>query len=230
MTDAMFERICRLDHVTALNLSGSTQLTDDGLRHLARLPRLQHLVLGGRQITDRGLDVLRELRQLKTVSVSSSGVTDAGAANLSHCEHLERVHLGWTRTGDGAIKALTGKPRLCHFHAGHQVTDAGVALFHEFPVFKTWHGGDERMALTSPEASPNFLSLPLKASFMNKALAGLTGLDGLFGLNLDSESALTPEALSPLAGLRHLVWLGCGDGKIDDDGMRQPGRCHGSVS
>ena len=72
MTDAVLERISRLDHLTALNLSGSTQLTDDGLRYLARLPRLQHLVLGGRQITDRGLEVLRELRQLETVNLSGT--------------------------------------------------------------------------------------------------------------------------------------------------------------
>ena len=53
MTDALLERISRLDHVTSLNLAGSTGLTDEGLRHLARLPRLQHLILGGQQITDR---------------------------------------------------------------------------------------------------------------------------------------------------------------------------------
>ena len=31
---------------------------------------------------------------------------------------------------------------------------------------------------------------------MNQALANLAGLDGLFGLNLDCESALTSEALA----------------------------------
>ena len=219
MTDALLERISRLDHVTSLNLAGSTRLTDDGLRYLARLPRLQHLILGGQQITDRGLVVLRELRRLRTVSLSSTSVTDAGVANLSSCDDLERVVLAWTRTGDGAIEALAGKPRLRHFHAGHHVTASGVAMLREFPVFKTWQGGDVRMALTSPEASPNFLALPLKASFMSQALANLAGLDGLFGLSLDCESTLTPQALSPLAGLLHLGWLGCGGGKIDDDAM-----------
>ena len=58
---------------------------------------------------------------------------------------------------------------------------------------------------------------------MHKALANLAGLDGLFGLNLDSDAVLPRDALSPLAGLPHLGWLGCGGGHIDDDAMRQIG-------
>ena len=45
MTDAVLARIADLDHVTTPRLGGSRQLTDDGLRHLARMPQLQHLDL-----------------------------------------------------------------------------------------------------------------------------------------------------------------------------------------
>ena len=47
MTDAALERISRLDHVTSHKLGGSTQLTDEGPQHLARMPLLQDLDLSG---------------------------------------------------------------------------------------------------------------------------------------------------------------------------------------
>ena len=45
MTDAVLARLAALDHVTALNLAGSREVTDDGLLHLARMPQLQELDL-----------------------------------------------------------------------------------------------------------------------------------------------------------------------------------------
>lgn len=54
MTDSVLDDVTHVEHITALKLGGSKALTDDGLRHLARLPRLQHLDLSGTAITDRG--------------------------------------------------------------------------------------------------------------------------------------------------------------------------------
>ena len=63
------------------------------------------------------------------------------------------------------------------------------------------------MALLSPEARPNFLLL--RGPFTNAGLAHLAMLDGLFGLNLDSDQlAVTGAGLAPLARLPHLEWLG----------------------
>jgi ankyrin repeat protein len=206
MMDALLERISRLEHITSLNLNGSKELTDDGLRHLARLPRLQHLHLMCQQITDRGLEVLRHLPELRTVTLSWSGVTDAGVAHLGQCQHLERVDLSATRTGDGAVRALTGKRRLRHFRSGNGVTDAGLRLFHQFPVFKTWQGGEISMALLDFEAEPNYLWL--RGSFTDTGIADLMGLDGLFALNLDdSRLAVTAAGLEPLVDLPNLGWL-----------------------
>src|SRR5262249_40930674 len=64
MTDGMLARIADLDHVTTLRLDGSKQLTDAGLRHLARMPQLRELDVSGSAISDAGLDVLRSLPEL----------------------------------------------------------------------------------------------------------------------------------------------------------------------
>ncbi|HEY6209835.1 MAG TPA: hypothetical protein VIW28_12295 [Gemmatimonadales bacterium] len=206
MTDDVLEHVSRLDHVTSLKLGGSKRLTDLGVRCLARMPQLRHLDLSGTQVTDRGLEVLRELAALQSISLAWTRVTDAGVSHLSHCQHLQRVNLSATNTGDGAIRALSGKPKLRHFWSGGQVTDAGLPLLHQFPVFKTWHGGEIALALLSPNAEPN--SLGLRGSFTDRGLATLVGLDGLFALNVDdSKLAITAAGLAPLVTLPHLGML-----------------------
>jgi len=207
MTDALLERVSRLATLQALNLGSCRLVTDRGVRHLSRLGALRHLNLAGTAITDNGLEVLRHLPALETINLSWTGVTDAGASHLSACRALRRVELATTRTGDGAIRALAGMTRLQRFFSGNDVTDAGLKLLHEIPVFKRWQGGLSHMGLTSPDAGPNYLAL--RGTFTNGGMASLVGLDGLFALNLDSDQLrVTGEGLAPLVDLPHFEWLG----------------------
>jgi hypothetical protein len=208
-TDAALERISKLDFVTHLDLQGCNHLTDAGLLHLAQMPQLEFLELSGweMQITDRGLEVLHRLPRLRTLKMCwPRRVSDAGTAHLAACPLLESVNLLGTATGDGTLRALTGKPRLRQFLSGSAVTDAGLPLLHQFPVFKTWQGGEASMALLDFHAEPNHLLL--RGSFTDAGLATLTGLDGLFALNLDDRKlAVTPAGLQPLVDLPHLGWF-----------------------
>jgi hypothetical protein len=222
MTDAAMGRLPRLDHVTHLNLGGSMRLTDEGLKHLAHMPQLQVLEVGGWKtpITDRGLEALRHLTDLKRFqSCWTQGITDAGVANLAFCDRLESVDLLGTQTGDGAIYALTGKRKLRRFKTGRLVTDAGFPLLHQFPVFKTWQGGDISYSLMSADAEPNHLLVD--GPFTNNGLASIAGLDGLFALTFFWHvSALTADGLKPLADLPNLGFLGCQDELCNDEAMR----------
>ena len=98
-----------------------------------RMPQLVELDLSdhpGGRLTDRGLDVLRNLPALRRFQMCwQSGISDTGVANLAFCEHLENVNLLGTPTGDGAVKALSGKPHLHHFRTGRMVTDAACRFF-----------------------------------------------------------------------------------------------------
>jgi len=223
MTDAAMERLPQLDHVTRLNLGGSKRLSDDGLKHLARMPQLHELDLSeypGGRITDRGLEILRHLPALRRFQMCwQSGISDAGVANLSFCDNLESVDLLGTPTGDGAIIALTGKPKLRRFKTGRLVTDAGLPLLHQFPVFKAWQGGEVKYSLMSPDAEPNHLLLD--GPFSDKGLASIAGLEGLFALTFFWHiSALTADGLKPLLGLPNLGFLGCQDELCNDEAMR----------
>jgi hypothetical protein len=221
MTDSAMERLSQLDFVTRINVGGARQLTDDGLQHLANMRQLEELDLSGYHspITDRGLKVLRHLKELRKFQMCwPQRVTDAGVANLSFCDHLQGVNLLGTPTGDGAIKALIGKCRLRSLKTGTQVSDAGLPLLQQFPVFKTWQGGDIRFGLMSFEAEPTHLLVD--GPFTDNGLASIAGLDGLSGLSLFwHTSALTADGLKALVGLSKLEFLGCQNALCNDVAM-----------
>ena len=206
MTDALLERVAKLEQVTSLDLSSSKRLTDAGFAHLARMPQLRELNVSNTAISDRNLSILRHLPKLERISLAWTAVTDVGAAHLASCDNLRSVDLTWTRTGDGAIRALAGKSKLADLATGNAVTDSGVALLHELPVFKSWHGGEVSMRLTGATAAPNHLHL--RGPITNGGVANLVGLDGLFALSLDGDRlAVTAPGLAPLASLPRLGWL-----------------------
>ena len=219
ISDDDLEIISQLDQITSLNLDGSKRVTDKGLQYLARMPQLRELILGG-QITDRGLEVLRDLRELRVFKMFWQGNTsDVGVGNLKSCDHLEEVDLLGCNTGDGAIAALAGKPKLRRFNTGRNVTDAGLGLLHQFPAFKTPQAEDPKFGLMSFSAEPT--NLLIDGPFTRKGLNNLRGLDGLVGLSFFwHTSRLHGDDLQCLDGLSNLAYLGCQDKLCDDDAMR----------
>jgi hypothetical protein len=212
MTDDVLARIATLDHVTSLNLGGSRELTDKGLLHLARMPQLQRLDLSeypGGKLTDRGLEVLRHLPGLRHFEMTwQSGISDAGVDNLKFCERIERVNLMGSPTGDGAIRALQGKPALRRFSTGRLVTDTGLALLQNFPWFR------ESKAAEGDDAGAHLL---IDGPFTDAGLAGLAGLEGVIDLDLFWHvSKVTPAGFAHLARMPNLLSLGC-DGRLSDD-------------
>lgn len=206
MTDALLERFTRLDQITDLDLSGCGQVTDAGLRYLARLPRLSRLNLSGCNFSEHGLAVLRDLPALTALTIMWTRVSDGALAPLADCPGLESVDLSGTPTGDGAIRALAGKESLRDFRSGNGVTDAGLALLRELPVFRSWRGGTEEMHLTGYDARPNYLLL--RGLFTDAGCAAFRDLEGLFALNIDSDQMrVTGAGLLPLQQLPHFSWL-----------------------
>ena len=222
MTDRVLGRLSKLDFVTTIRMDGARQVTDDGLLHLARMPQLVELELGGWYCphTDRGLEVLRHLKALRHFQMCwARSVSDAGVANLTFCDELERVNLMGTPTGDGAINALRGKRRLSSFSSGKLVTDRGLPLLHDFPVFTRAQQPEVSYDLMSFSAGRN--DLLLDGPFTDAGLARLDGLDGVFGLSFFWHSpAFTGAGLAGLAGLANLIFLGCQGERCDDTAMR----------
>jgi hypothetical protein len=213
MTDDLLEDLAeRTQTLPALGLSGCRQITDAGVRQLESMPSLQHLDLTGTSVTDAGLQVLRHLPELRTLSLAWNHVTEAGIRVLAHCDELEHVNLGASaEIGDAAARALAGKRKLRHLTIA--LTDAGLPLLHELPVFKSWQGGEAELGLVGHKSLPNHLSL--RGTFTDAGMRHLRGLDGLFDLDIDdSHLAITAAGLEPLISLAHLAVLGV-DAKDD---------------
>ncbi len=206
-----------------LIISGAKEVTDDGIKYLGRMPQLRDLELGGSNspITDAGLDALSHLVELRRFQACwTPAISDAGMGALTNSAHLEDVNLLGTPTGDGAIRALAGKPKLRRLQTGRQVTDAGLALLRQFPMFRTWSGGELTYGLMSADAGPNYLLID--GPFTDRGLAGLTQLEGLFAMNLFWHTpAFTSQGLAFLKALPNLGFLGCQNNHCDDEAMRQ---------
>jgi hypothetical protein len=219
MTDDVLERVATLDHVTSLSLGGSRQLTDEGLAHLARMPQLERLDLSeypGGRLTDRGLEVLRHLPNLRHFEMTwQSGITDKGVENLRFSDRLEVVNLMGSPTGDGAIRALAGKPHLRRFSTGRLVTDDGLPLIHAFPRLKTWHGPPvEALGKQDEDVVGHLL---IDGPFTNRGLASLGGLEGVADLDLFWHvTGITSDGLASLQRMPNLLSLGA-DGRLSDD-------------
>ena len=219
MTDAVLVRIAALEHVTALNLAGSRELTDEGLQRLASMPQLRELDLSeypGGKLTDRGLEVLEHLRDLRRFEMTwQGGISDTGVAHLRSCDRLEQVNLMGTPTGDGAIDALQGKPALRRFSTGRMVTDEGLRLLHHFPRLTTWQPSPSSL---DPRADRDrAVSLLVDGPFTNRGLASLAGLDGVFELDLFWHvTGVTTDGFAHLKDLPNLTSLGA-DGRLSDN-------------
>lgn len=222
ITDTGLAHLSRLEGLKHLDLDGSSELTDAGLALLASFPRLESLNLSGvkGRITDHGLEVLRRLPALASIRLCwQANISDAGIAGLAACDRLAEVDLLGTPTGDGAIRALMAKPSLQVFKSGRNVTNAGIALLHEFPAFKTWQGGEPRSGLMAADPGPNHLLLD--GSFTAAGIAALSTLEGLVALSLFWHcSSFSGDDLGPLKLLPHLAVLGCGGERCDDAAMR----------
>jgi hypothetical protein len=57
-------------------------ITDEGMRHVAKMQGVKILSLGGTSVTDRGLEYLAELSSLEQLEVGGDKMTDAGIAKL----------------------------------------------------------------------------------------------------------------------------------------------------
>ena len=222
MTDGALEKLSRLDFITSVDLDGAQSLSDEGLLHLAGMPQLEELVLGGwhSPLTDRGLAVLRHLPRLERFAIPwARRVTDEGLAHLVACDRLERVDLMGTASGDGALAALRGKQCLRHLSTGRQVTDAGLGVLHDIPWLRRWHGAEPEYDLMTFAPEPS--SLLLDGPITDRGVASLVGLDGLFGLGFfQHATAFTAEGLASLGALPNLGFLGCPGDRCDDAAMR----------
>jgi hypothetical protein len=97
VTDEDLKMLAKLPKLEFLHLSGANKITDDGVKYLADLKQLTDLSLASTQVTDAGIKQLTGLTQLKKLSLSFLKVTDASVKDLSELKNLEEIGLSFTQ-------------------------------------------------------------------------------------------------------------------------------------
>ena len=81
ITDAGLKEVAKMQTLRTLRLD-RTQITDEGLKDVAKLKKLDSLFLDSTQITDAGLKELAKLQKLEDLNLNDTSVTKAGVAEL----------------------------------------------------------------------------------------------------------------------------------------------------
>lgn len=122
-----------------------SQVTDDGLAKLKRIPNLRNLNLAGCiEITSAGIAHLRSIGSLRTLNLSKTMIDDDALRHVSEMKHLEELVLSLAKyiTNDG-LAYLSGCKSLSMLKLiDTNISDAGLQHLKRLPnLQKVWLSG-----------------------------------------------------------------------------------------
>jgi hypothetical protein len=198
LTDQDFGQIGRLVHLKTLDVNKG--LNDDRLAQLANLAELEYLQTNLAQITDDGMKPLARLKSLRNLKLFHPGAafSGKGLAHVAELPHLERLtvagSLAFNDDGMAAVAKLSHLQEFRTWHAG--ATQEGVKKLKELKDLKSLHLGqrltykppacptDETIALVAELKSLETLQLG-EARLTFNALRQLKQLPALKKLTLE---------------------------------------------
>jgi hypothetical protein len=198
LTDQEFAQIGRLIHLKTLDLNNC--LDDARLAQLTSLGELETLQTNLAQITDDGLKPLAKLQNLRNLKSfhPGSSFSGAGLGHLAELPHLERLTVaGSLAFNDEGMAAVAKLARLQEFRTWHAgATDDGVKKLTALKNLKSLTLGqrltykvpacptDATIAIIADLKSLEALQLS-EARLTYKALLQLKGLSALKKLTLE---------------------------------------------
>jgi Leucine-rich repeat (LRR) protein len=132
LSDQGLEHLAKLKSLTVLDLSENSQIFDGGLQHLSSMRQLTSLNLWRVNITDSGVEHLAGLTNLESLNLDNTQISDSGLQHLSRMTKLKFLHLGSTFISDAGLsqlEPLTSLEELRVTRTG--VSEAGVATLSE---------------------------------------------------------------------------------------------------
>jgi hypothetical protein len=122
-----------LNELGSLSLEGliiwKAKIGDEGLRHIAtKWPTLKYLNVSSTEITDNGMKYLRSLDRLEHLHIDDTDITDKGIQHLTVLKGLTVLWLRETRITDEGLQHLKSLTNLTELNLSDtKVTPAGVA-------------------------------------------------------------------------------------------------------
>lgn len=193
--------LVQLNGVTNLrHLTLGSDVTDAGMKHLARLTCLQSLSLTDTQVTTKGLRHLKGLTRLEKLWPPKN----AGLEHLSELTSLQVLYLSRTKLTDAELKHISGLTNLQVLYArGPEIGDLGL---------------EHLKGLT------NLHELSLSGTRVtSKGLQHLREMTELRTLGLH-RTQVTDAGLAYLTGLSNLEFIGLDNCQVTDAGLKHLGQ------
>ena len=104
-----------------------TSVSDDGLKHLVPLSKLDALHLEKTSVSDAGLKQLATMESLRNLNLSKTKITKSGLKELTRLKKLQVLYLACLGIGDAEVELLSafGGLEKLSLH-NNPVTDAGM--------------------------------------------------------------------------------------------------------
>ncbi len=170
-------------------------LTDDGMRTIARLQKLEWLAIYSDEFTDRGLEQLSSLTELEYLSVSSDQITGEGLLPLAALPNLRMLTL---RSNSISPRGLETVAQLANLETLHINSDS---LTDECLEALSGMKGLTGLLITGKNGAAN-----APPGVTDEGLRHIARLSNLEGLSINSPG-ITDAGLAHLAALRKLVKL-----------------------
>lgn len=129
VADDSLRHIGKLPNLRYLDLT-RTKISDTGLAHLTNLDALTELALSYTRVKGPGIAHLKSLDALERLDLDGNSVSTAGLAALAQCKHLQYVQLDGASITDKTLMTLAKAPALNQVHLiNTRVTPEGVNAF-----------------------------------------------------------------------------------------------------
>ena len=129
LTDDGVKELAKLTKLTFLDFKGNKKVTGKTLGEFKGAKGLTGFDLSGTTVTGETLGALKLLPELKTLSANSTPFSDAGMKELAKLPKLKRVELHRTAVTDAGLAELKGLASLEELEiAGSKVGDGAIPL------------------------------------------------------------------------------------------------------
>jgi len=199
MDDRLLAALQKTTSLKRLHLDGS-QITNEGLKHLAGLNNLSLLDIAHTTISDEGLKTIGQLESLETLNLAGTEISDQGLAHLTSLTELSFLDLSDTNITDQGLAHVRRLSQLNHLRL------AGTKLRGE--------GLNDLRALNHLEQ----LQLDRIDALRPGAMESLSNLKGLSLLSV-AHTKVTPWHLQHLSG-EHLEALELDGTPTSDDDLK----------
>lgn len=209
ITDAVLEHLAKLSNLKELTISRTAEndvdcYTDEGIRLLSKLDKLEKLHLGGPGVSDTGMAHIAKLTRLRDLNTFGCPISDTGMAELRKLKNLEQLGVNLANITVSGLNHLNELQKLTHLTVGDVRQDHARLDFSSLPRLET-------LMIFQAQGS----------AITDADLGGLTELKHLRWLQIIgvAKPRISDAGLAHLAGLTSLERLTIGGPNMTDEGL-----------